>query len=74
MNANNPFHTKRVVFLWGIEYLLPPSANFASLQSRLGIQLDLESIMLSTLLDQSEGDVYELAEHLAKMTGLAYSR
>jgi hypothetical protein len=30
--------------------------------------------MISTPLDKYEEDVYELAEHLARETGLAYSR
>jgi len=29
--------------------------------------------MISTPLDQYEADVYEIAEHLAKETGLEYS-
>src|SRR6185503_3909202 len=50
------------------------STGFAKLQSRLGIHVDAESIMISTPLDKYEGDVYELAEHLAKETGLEYSK
>src|SRR5574341_1869019 len=49
------------------------STGFAKLQSRLGIHLDAEAIMISTPLDKYESDVYELAEHLAKETGLDYS-
>lgn len=48
--------------------------GFAKLQSRLGIHLDLETVMISTPLDKYEGDVYELAEHLAGETGLDYSK
>ena len=50
------------------------SAGFARLQSRLGIHLDPEDIMISTPLDKYEADVYELAEHLAQETGLDYSK
>jgi hypothetical protein len=49
------------------------STGFARLLSRLGIHLDTETIMISTPLDKYEGDVYELAKHLAKETGLDYS-
>jgi ArsR family metal-binding transcriptional regulator len=50
------------------------STGFAKLQSRLGIHLDPEAVMISTPLDKYEGDVYELAEHLASETGLEYSK
>ena len=50
------------------------STGFAKLQSRLGIHVDPDSIMISTPLDKYEADVYELAEHLAKETGLEYSK
>lgn len=50
------------------------SAGFAKLQSRLGIHVDSESIMISTPLDKYEDDVYELAESLARETGLDYSK
>jgi hypothetical protein len=50
------------------------SAGFAKLQSRLGIHLDTEAVMISTPLDKYEGDVYELAEALAQETGLDYSK
>ena len=50
------------------------STGFAKLQSRLGIHLDTESVMISTPLDNYEEDVYELAEHLASDTGLDYSK
>jgi hypothetical protein len=50
------------------------SRGFARLQSRLGIHVDPESVMISTPLDKYEADVYELAEHLAKETGLEYSK
>src|SRR5215208_3378006 len=46
------------------------STGFAKLQSRLGIHVDAESVMLSTPLDKDDEDVYELAEHLAQATGL----
>lgn len=48
--------------------------GFAKLQSRLGIHVDTEAVMISTPLDKYEADVYELAEHLAKETGLEYSK
>jgi len=50
------------------------STGFARLQSRLGIHVDTETVMISTPLDQYEADVYELAEHLAMETGLDYSK
>ncbi|HJR79526.1 MAG TPA: hypothetical protein VJ821_05590 [Anaerolineales bacterium] len=50
------------------------STGFAKLQSRLGIHLDPEAVMISTPLDKYEGDVYELAEGLAAETGLDYSK
>ena len=50
------------------------STGFAKLQSRLGIHVDAESIMISTPLDKYEEDVYELAESLARETGLDYSK
>ena len=50
------------------------STGFAKLQSRLGIHLDPEAVMISTPLDKYEGDVYELAESLAAETGLDYSK
>ena len=50
------------------------STGFARLQSRLGIHVDSETVMISTPLDKYEGDVYELAESLARETGLEYSK
>jgi hypothetical protein len=50
------------------------SVGFAKLQSRLGIHIDPEEVMVSTPLDQYEPDVYELAELLSKETGLSYSK
>jgi hypothetical protein len=50
------------------------STGFAKLQSRLGIHVDPEAVMISTPLDKYEGDVYELAEHLGRETGLDYSK
>jgi len=50
------------------------STGFARLQSRLGIHVDPDSVMISTPLDKYEADVYELAEHLANETGLEYSK
>src|SRR5215208_6542635 len=50
------------------------STGFAKLQSRLGIHLDPEAVMISTPLDKYEDDVYELAEGLARETGVDYSK
>ncbi|MCC7119349.1 MAG: hypothetical protein IT310_12560 [Anaerolineales bacterium] len=50
------------------------ATGFARLQSRLGIHMDTETVMISTPLDQYEADVYELAELLAQKTGLDYSK
>ena len=50
------------------------STGFARLQSRLGIHVDTETVMISTPLDKYEADVYVLAELLAKETGLEYSK
>jgi hypothetical protein len=50
------------------------STGFARLQSRLGIHVDTETVMISTPLDKYEADVYELAEHIANATGLDYSK
>jgi hypothetical protein len=50
------------------------STGFAKLQSRLGIHLDPEEVMISTPLDKYEVDVYELAEALSRETGLSYSK
>jgi len=50
------------------------STGFARLQSRLGIHVDPDSVMISTPLDKYETDVYELAEHLGQETCLEYSK
>lgn len=50
------------------------STGFARLQSRLGIHIDTETVMISTPLDKYEADVYEIAEFIAKETGLEYSK
>lgn len=50
------------------------STGFARLQSRLGIHVDTETVMISTPLDKYEADVYELGEHIANETGLDYSK
>lgn len=50
------------------------SVGFAKLQSRLGIHIDPEEVMVSTPLDRYEPDIYELAELLRKATGLSYSK
>jgi len=49
------------------------SVGFAPLQSRLGIHIGTEGVMISTPLDKYEVDVYELAELISKETGLTYS-
>jgi len=50
------------------------SVGLAKLQSRLGIHIGTEEVMVSTPLDQYESDVYEQAELLSKETGLSYSK
>jgi hypothetical protein len=50
------------------------SVGFAKLQSRLGIHIGTEDVMVSTPLDRYESDVYELAEVVSKETGLDYSK
>ncbi len=50
------------------------SVGFARLQSRLGIHIGSEDILVSTPLDRYEPDVYELADMLSGETGLSYSR
>lgn len=50
------------------------TTGFARLQSRLGIHVGPESIMISTPLDKYEDDVYELAEQMAHEAGLDYSK
>jgi hypothetical protein len=50
------------------------SVGFAKLQSRLGIHVGREDIMVSTPLDRYEPDVYELSELLSQGTGLSYSK
>lgn len=50
------------------------SVGFAKLQSRLGIHIGSEDIMVSTPLDRYEEDVYEMAELLKDKTGLDYSK
>ena len=54
--------------------LFDGSTGFARLQSRLGIHVDIETVMISTPLDKYEEDVYELAARLASETGLDYSK
>jgi hypothetical protein len=48
------------------------SVGFAKLQSRLGIHIGTEAVMVSTPLDRYESDVYKLAELLKEKTGLSY--
>jgi hypothetical protein len=50
------------------------STGFAKLQSRLGIHLDPEAVMISTPLDKYEDDVYDLAEYLARETSVDFSK
>ena len=50
------------------------SVGFAKLQSRLGIHIGAEGVMVSTPLDRYESDIYELAELLREATGLEYSK
>ena len=48
--------------------------GFAKLQSRLGIHIGTQDVMISTPLDRYESDVYELAEQISRETGLNYSK
>jgi len=48
--------------------------GFAKLQSRLGIHVGTEDVMISTPLDQHESDVYELAELIQRETGMDFSK
>lgn len=50
------------------------STVFAKLQSRLGIHIDPEAIMISTPLDKYEGDVYELADTISNLIGIEYAK
>jgi hypothetical protein len=50
------------------------AVGLAKLQSRLGIHIDRDDIMISTPLDRYEADIYELAELLRSETGLDYSK
>ncbi len=50
------------------------SVGLAKLQSRLGIHIGREEVMVSTPLDRYASDIYELAELLSKATGLSYSQ
>lgn len=50
------------------------SSGFAKLQSRLGIHVGSEDVMVSTPMDRYEADVYELAEQINEETGLSYSK
>jgi hypothetical protein len=50
------------------------SVGFAKLQSRLGIHIGSEDVMVSTPLDRYESDVYELAEILSRETSLSCSK
>jgi len=50
------------------------STGFARLQSRLGIHVDTETVMISTPLDKYEADIYEIAELIARETGVEYSK
>jgi hypothetical protein len=49
-------------------------AGFAKLQSRLGIHVGTEDVMISTPMDRYERDVYELADLIRNETGLEYSK
>jgi len=48
--------------------------GFAKLQSRLGIHVGVQDIMISTPMDQYETDVYSLAENISEATGLTFSK
>ena len=48
--------------------------GFAKLQSRLGIHVGTQEVMISTPLDQYESDVYELADLISAETDLEFSK
>ena len=50
------------------------AVGFAKLQSRLGIHVGTQDVMISTPLDQYESDIYGLAEQISKEIGLDYSK
>ena len=50
------------------------SVGFAKLQSRLGVHVGTQDVMISTPLDQYESDIYGLAEQISKAIGLDYSK
>jgi len=50
------------------------AVGFAKLQSRLGIHIGTEGIMVSTPLDRYESDIYELAELLRDAASVDYSK
>jgi hypothetical protein len=50
------------------------AVGLAKLQSRLGIHVDREDVMISTPLDRYEADIYELAALVSRETGLEYSK
>lgn len=64
---------KLIGFYFGFP-IFDSSTGFAKLQSRLGIHLDPEEIMISTPIDKYEDDVYELAENIKTETGIEYSK
>ena len=41
-------------------------------QSRLGIHIDPDGVMISTPLDKYEKDIYELARKIGSLTGIEY--
>ena len=50
------------------------TTGLAKLQSRLGIHIDPEAVMISTPMDVYEKDVFEIADTIAKETGLEFSK
>jgi len=47
---------------------------FSLYRETLHEHVEPDSVMISTPLDKYEADVYELAKHQAKETGLVYSK
>lgn len=54
--------------------LFDSSYGLAKLQSRLGIHVGIDTIMISTPMDRYEEDVYQLAEQLFEETGIVFSK
>ena len=60
-------HCKLLGFYQGFP-IFDSSFGFAKLQSRLGIHIDSEAVMISTPLDKYEKDVYQIAQQISELT------